>query len=182
MPLRSLVAAFRTSDDVRQLEARQLMLNENLDAGSAAMHVGYESDSQFSREYSRLFGAPPLRPPSMKAERYFYSTAALVMLAITFAGFQPYYLAGEGMSGRHIAPELFTPVLVHAIALTGWMVLFLVQALLIDVRSRHVHKRIGGAVPPWRSASPSADGSWRFSPSGRRRTFRSGGWPTGSSC
>lgn len=79
----------------------------------------------------------------MKAERYFYSTAAFVMLAITFAGFQPYYLAGEGMSGRQIAPELFTLVLVHAVALTGWMVLFLVQALLIDVRSRQVHKRIG---------------------------------------
>ena len=47
------------------------------------------------------------------------------------------------MSGRQIAPELFTLVLVHAIALTGWMVLFLVQALLIDVRSRQVHKRIG---------------------------------------
>ena len=42
-------------------EARQLMLNENLDAGSAAGRVGYESASQFSREYSRLFGAPPQR-------------------------------------------------------------------------------------------------------------------------
>lgn len=42
-------------------EARRLMLNENLDAASAAFHVGYESPSQFSREYSRLFGAPPKR-------------------------------------------------------------------------------------------------------------------------
>jgi hypothetical protein len=38
-----------------------LMLNENLDAGSAGGRVGYESASQFSREYSRLFGAPPQR-------------------------------------------------------------------------------------------------------------------------
>ena len=37
------------------------MLNEDIDAGSAAMRVGYESASQFSREYTRLFGAPPLR-------------------------------------------------------------------------------------------------------------------------
>jgi len=37
------------------------MLNENLDAGSAGGRVGYESPSQFSREYSRLFGAPPQR-------------------------------------------------------------------------------------------------------------------------
>jgi hypothetical protein len=43
------------------IETRQLMLNENLDAGSAAVRVGYESASQFSREYSRLFGAPPQR-------------------------------------------------------------------------------------------------------------------------
>ncbi len=37
------------------------MLNEYLDAASAAFQVGYESPSQFSREYSRLFGAPPKR-------------------------------------------------------------------------------------------------------------------------
>jgi transcriptional regulator GlxA family with amidase domain len=46
---------------LRLQEARQLMLNQNLDAGSAAGLVGYESASQFSREYSRLFGAPPQR-------------------------------------------------------------------------------------------------------------------------
>ena len=37
------------------------MLNENLDARGAAASVGYESTSQFSREYRRLFGAPPHR-------------------------------------------------------------------------------------------------------------------------
>lgn len=41
--------------------ARQLMLNEDIDAGSAAVRVGYESASQFSREYNRLFGSPPQR-------------------------------------------------------------------------------------------------------------------------
>lgn len=46
---------------LRLHEARQLMLTERLDAASAAFLVGYESPSQFSREYSRLFGAPPLR-------------------------------------------------------------------------------------------------------------------------
>jgi AraC-like DNA-binding protein len=44
---------------LRLQEARQLMLNQNIDAGNAAGLVGYESSSQFSREYSRLFGAPP---------------------------------------------------------------------------------------------------------------------------
>lgn len=47
--------------NLRLQDARQLMLNENLDAGSAAVRVGYESASQFSREYSRFFGEPPNR-------------------------------------------------------------------------------------------------------------------------
>jgi len=46
---------------LRLQEARQLMLNQSLDAGNAGGLVGYESASQFSREYSRLFGAPPRR-------------------------------------------------------------------------------------------------------------------------
>jgi AraC-like DNA-binding protein len=46
---------------LRLNEARRLMLTERLDAATAAFQVGYESPSQFSREYSRLFGAPPLR-------------------------------------------------------------------------------------------------------------------------
>jgi transcriptional regulator GlxA family with amidase domain len=45
---------------LRLQEARHLMLNQNLDAGSAGGIVGYESPSQF-REYRRLFGAPPQR-------------------------------------------------------------------------------------------------------------------------
>ncbi len=46
---------------LRLNEARRMMLSEHLDASTAAFHVGYESPSQFSREYSRLFGAPPRR-------------------------------------------------------------------------------------------------------------------------
>ena len=46
---------------LRLNEAKRLMLNEHRDAASAAFQVGYESPSQFSREYSRMFGAPPKR-------------------------------------------------------------------------------------------------------------------------
>lgn len=46
---------------LRLQEARQLMLNQSIDAGSAGVRVGYDSASQFSREYSRLFGEPPQR-------------------------------------------------------------------------------------------------------------------------
>lgn len=46
---------------LRLHEAKRLMLTDRMDAASAAFEVGYESHSQFNREYSRLFGAPPLR-------------------------------------------------------------------------------------------------------------------------
>jgi AraC-like DNA-binding protein len=46
---------------LRLNEARRLMMNEGFDAARAAFEVGYESASQFSREYARLFGAPPKR-------------------------------------------------------------------------------------------------------------------------
>lgn len=46
---------------LRLLEARRMMLAEAVDASNAAYRVGYESPSQFSREYSRMFGAPPVR-------------------------------------------------------------------------------------------------------------------------
>ena len=44
---------------LRLHHARQLMLGQGLDAAVAGHRVGYESPSQFSREYRRLFGAPP---------------------------------------------------------------------------------------------------------------------------
>src|SRR5215216_4800358 len=44
---------------LRLQEARRLMMAEALDAATAGFRVGYESPSQFSREYRRLFGAPP---------------------------------------------------------------------------------------------------------------------------
>jgi AraC-like DNA-binding protein len=46
---------------LRLQEARRLMVSEGLDAAEAAFRVGYESPSQFSREYRRLFGESPRR-------------------------------------------------------------------------------------------------------------------------
>lgn len=47
--------------NLRLQDARHWMLYEDMDAGSAAIRVGYESVSQFNREYARMFGEPPLR-------------------------------------------------------------------------------------------------------------------------
>ena len=46
---------------LRLQAARGRMLTHGLDAASAAFAVGYESASQFNREYSRFFGQPPMR-------------------------------------------------------------------------------------------------------------------------
>lgn len=46
---------------LRLLEARRLMVSRAFNVEAAAFEVGYESPSQFSREYARMFGAPPKR-------------------------------------------------------------------------------------------------------------------------
>lgn len=46
---------------LRLQEARRLLLSREAGAADVAFQVGYESPSQFSREYSRLFGLPPVR-------------------------------------------------------------------------------------------------------------------------
>ena len=46
---------------LRLLEARRLMVSCAFNVEAAAFEVGYESPSQFNREYARMFGAPPKR-------------------------------------------------------------------------------------------------------------------------
>jgi AraC-like DNA-binding protein len=46
---------------LRLIEERRLMLSEGVTASSAAFAVGYESVPQFTREYGRMFGLPPVR-------------------------------------------------------------------------------------------------------------------------
>lgn len=55
---------------VRLQEARRLLLSESADAADVAFRVGYESPSQFSREYSRMFGLPPKEDIKRLREQY----------------------------------------------------------------------------------------------------------------
>ncbi|MCP3742865.1 AraC family transcriptional regulator [Paenibacillus sp. A3M_27_13] len=55
---------------LRLQEARRILLAESADAADVAFRVGYESSSQFSREYSRMFGAPPRADIKRLKEKY----------------------------------------------------------------------------------------------------------------
>lgn len=55
----TMMSPLQYRNRIRLQEARRLMLNTNMDAAEAGFCVGYESPSQFSREYRRMFGAPP---------------------------------------------------------------------------------------------------------------------------
>jgi hypothetical protein len=80
--------------------------------------------------------------------RLFYSGAAGLILVMMFWGFMQYYLHGKAFGGREIAPPMRTLVLVHGIAMTAWVLLFLVQPLLIAGGSRKRHMMLGrvGAI------------------------------------
>jgi AraC-like DNA-binding protein len=55
------MSPLRFQKQIRLQEARRLMLGEEMDVASASVRVGYEDPSYFSREYKKLFGAPPQR-------------------------------------------------------------------------------------------------------------------------
>src|SRR5882724_8629944 len=79
----------------------------------------------------------------MRSDRYFYSTAAALILVIMFCGFMPFFLSGHGQNGRIIAPDIFPVVVVHGLGITAWYVLSLVQSLLITVKNRRLHMKLG---------------------------------------
>jgi len=64
---------------LRLQEARRLMLSKMMDASTASSHVGYVSASQFSREYSRLFGSAPTRDIARLRD---YSTQELTQIGL----------------------------------------------------------------------------------------------------
>jgi hypothetical protein len=83
---------------------------------------------------------------SPAGRRWFHTAAAVVMLAVTLAGFHRYYLRGVGMGERTIDPAVAALVVAHGSLATAWFVLFLVQAALIPSGRRRVHMRLGWAA------------------------------------
>ncbi len=80
--------------------------------------------------------------------RYFYTGAALLLLTIMFLGFQQFYLHGKAFPHRELTPPIRIWLILHGIAMTAWMLLFLAQPLLVVTGNRRVHMMAGrvGAV------------------------------------
>lgn len=57
----TVMSPLQYQKQLRLLEARKMLISGDVEAASVAYEVGYESPSQFSREYRRLFGASPMR-------------------------------------------------------------------------------------------------------------------------
>jgi hypothetical protein len=79
----------------------------------------------------------------MKSERFFFGTAGAVFLALTLAGFHPFYIHATHADGSRINPGIFLLVALHGVSITAWFVLFFVQAVLISVRKRKLHMTLG---------------------------------------
>lgn len=89
------------------------------------------------------------RPVSReRMERLFYLLASLVFLAVIAMGFQQFYLHGRAVGGSSITPQIVPLVFLHGIAMSSWIVLFLVQTGLIVRGNRRLHMTlgVGGAV------------------------------------
>jgi len=74
----------------------------------------------------------------------YYAATALVMLAVMLTGFHDFYFHGKAYPGRReITPPIHGLVILHGIAMAGWVLLFLVQSLLINLRKHRIHRILG---------------------------------------
>ncbi len=78
-----------------------------------------------------------------KGAKLFHSGAAALLLALMVAGFHHFYLQGRAYPGRELTPPIRTLLILHGVAMAGWMLLYTVQPLLIVGRHVRVHMLLG---------------------------------------
>jgi hypothetical protein len=87
-------------------------------------------------------------PARANSARFLYTAFALLLLLSTLLGFQQFYFHGKAYPGREIVPQAKLLVIAHGVAMSCWIVLFVVQSLLIVGANRRLHMALGkvGAV------------------------------------
>jgi hypothetical protein len=94
--------------------------------------------------------AAPLRSRKMadrsiRSERSFYVVAACMMLIVTALAFRFFILHGKAFGGEDTTRQIVPLVVIHGLAMFGWIILFLVQSILIWNGNRRLHMVIGPA-------------------------------------
>ncbi len=82
----------------------------------------------------------------MKPERFFYTTAGAIFLGLTIAGFHRYIFGGVHFDGTPIDPTMLATVIAHSTAIFVWFLLFFAQSVLITVKNRRLHMKLGWSV------------------------------------
>ena len=82
-------------------------------------------------------------PARATSTHLLYAGAAFLLLMATVLGFQQFYLHGRAFPGRELLPQARLLLIAHGVAMSGWIILFLVQTLLIVGANRGLHMTLG---------------------------------------
>ncbi|MCA9307324.1 MAG: hypothetical protein R3B46_07875 [Phycisphaerales bacterium] len=86
------------------------------------------------------------KPARSRAGRYFFTFAAAIMLVLTFLGFSAFYLRGLAFPNRPIAPPIKNLIIFHAVCMSLWMGVLVLQPALIAAGKRKLHMKLGKAA------------------------------------
>ncbi len=81
--------------------------------------------------------------PTANLARYFYTGASVLMVLLVLVGFNKFYFHGRAYPDRALTPPIKTLVIAHGAAMSGWILLMLVQPLLILRGNRRLHMTMG---------------------------------------
>lgn len=105
------------------------------------------TEKQRGRTVSYIASEPPVitaaMPGRQNTERILYAVGGGVLFTIMLVGFQHFYLHGKAFPGFPIFPPLKEVIIAHGVAMTCWMVLFVVQTLLIVTNRFRTHMLLG---------------------------------------
>ena len=79
----------------------------------------------------------------MKKDRWFYSATGATFIVMMLVGFRWFVTSGKAAGGSEIDPVMVRLDAVHGLAIATWYVLFFTQSLLIGVRNRQLHFKLG---------------------------------------
>jgi hypothetical protein len=86
------------------------------------------------------------RPSKPAVERFYYSSAAVLLLVLAVTGFHHFYFQGRAYPGRELTPPIRTLLITHGVAMSAWLLLSVVQPMLVAGGNRRVHMMLGRAA------------------------------------